>query len=41
MALPRAPRADFPGVGETLAELIATGSTPIDLGPYSIARFGR
>ena len=30
-----------PGVGETLAELIATGATPIDLAPYSIARFAR
>jgi sarcosine oxidase subunit beta len=28
-----------PGVGETLAELLATGSTPIDLTPYRIARF--
>lgn len=30
-----------PGVGETMAELIATGATPIDLAPYSIARFAR
>ena len=28
-----------PGVGETMAELIATGATPIDLTPYSVARF--
>jgi len=30
-----------PGVGETLAELLDTGSTPIDLAPFSIARFQR
>ncbi|MBN3753135.1 FAD-binding oxidoreductase [Paraburkholderia sp. Tr-20389] len=29
-----------PGVGETLAELIDTGSTPIPLDTFSIARFG-
>ncbi len=28
-----------PGVGETMAELIATGHTDIDLSPYRIARF--
>ncbi|BAN26719.1 NAD(P)/FAD-dependent oxidoreductase [Caballeronia insecticola] len=28
-----------PGVGETLAELLDTGSTPIDLGSFSIRRF--
>lgn len=28
-----------PGVGETMAELLATGSTPIDLTPYRIGRF--
>jgi sarcosine oxidase, subunit beta len=28
-----------PGAGETLAELMATGATSIDLRPYSIARF--
>ncbi|MET0366204.1 MAG: FAD-binding oxidoreductase [Sphingobium sp.] len=28
-----------PGVGETMAELIATGATPIDLSPYRIGRF--
>jgi sarcosine oxidase subunit beta len=28
-----------PGVGETMAELIATGTTDIDLAPYSIRRF--
>jgi sarcosine oxidase subunit beta len=28
-----------PGVGETLAELIDTGSTPIPLDPFSINRF--
>jgi sarcosine oxidase subunit beta len=28
-----------PGVGETLAELIATGTTDIDLTPYQITRF--
>jgi sarcosine oxidase subunit beta len=28
-----------PGVGETLAELIDTGSTPIPLDPFSISRF--
>ncbi|AOR76425.1 NAD(P)/FAD-dependent oxidoreductase [Novosphingobium resinovorum] len=28
-----------PGVGETMAELIATGSTDIDLSPYRIDRF--
>ena len=30
-----------PGVGETLAELIDTGSTPIDLASFSIRRFQR
>ncbi|MDR3100166.1 MAG: FAD-binding oxidoreductase [Paraburkholderia sp.] len=30
-----------PGVGETLAELLDTGSTPIDLGSFSIRRFQR
>ncbi len=29
-----------PGVGETLAELIDTGSTPIPLQSFSVARFG-
>ncbi|RDU97716.1 NAD(P)/FAD-dependent oxidoreductase [Trinickia dinghuensis] len=29
-----------PGVGETLAELVATGSTAIALGKFSIGRFG-
>ena len=29
-----------PGVGATLAELIATGQSAIDLAPYSISRFG-
>jgi sarcosine oxidase subunit beta len=29
-----------PGVGETLAELIDTGSTPIPLDAFSISRFG-
>jgi len=29
-----------PGVGETMAELIATGTTDIALEDYSIARFG-
>lgn len=28
-----------PGVGETMAELIATGATDIPLAPYSVARF--
>ena len=28
-----------PGVGETLAELIATGATPIDLSHYKLSRF--
>lgn len=28
-----------PGVGETLAELVATGGTPIELDSFSIARF--
>ncbi|SPS02442.1 Sarcosine oxidase subunit beta (fragment) [Cupriavidus taiwanensis] len=28
-----------PGVGETMAELIATGRTSIPLEPYSIGRF--
>jgi sarcosine oxidase subunit beta len=28
-----------PGVGETMAELIATGSTAIPLAPYAIGRF--
>jgi len=28
-----------PGVGETLAELIATGATPIDLSHYRLSRF--
>lgn len=28
-----------PGVGETMAELIATGTTDIPIAPYSIARF--
>lgn len=28
-----------PGVGETMAELIATGATDIPIAPYSIARF--
>ncbi|VVD61422.1 FAD dependent oxidoreductase [Pandoraea communis] len=30
-----------PGVGETLAELIATGRTEIDLQPFAIRRFAR
>ncbi|SIT47942.1 FAD dependent oxidoreductase [Paraburkholderia piptadeniae] len=30
-----------PGVGETLAELLDTGSTPIDLASFSIRRFQR
>ncbi|MFM0136518.1 NAD(P)/FAD-dependent oxidoreductase [Caballeronia grimmiae] len=30
-----------PGVGETLAELLDTGSTPIDLSSFSIRRFQR
>ncbi|SEJ59074.1 NAD(P)/FAD-dependent oxidoreductase [Paraburkholderia diazotrophica] len=30
-----------PGVGETLAELLDTGSTPIDLASFSIGRFQR
>ncbi|SAK61787.1 FAD dependent oxidoreductase [Caballeronia fortuita] len=30
-----------PGVGETLAELLDTGSTPIDLSSFSISRFQR
>lgn len=30
-----------PGVGETLAELVATGSTPIALDKFSIGRFDR
>ncbi|WP_028216995.1 NAD(P)/FAD-dependent oxidoreductase [Paraburkholderia oxyphila] len=30
-----------PGVGETLAELLAVGRTEIALDPFSIARFGR
>lgn len=30
-----------PGVGETLAELMATGRTDIDLSPYRISRFSR
>jgi sarcosine oxidase subunit beta len=29
-----------PGVGETMAELIATGATDIPIGDYSIGRFG-
>ena len=29
-----------PGVGETMAELIATGATDIPLGEYAIGRFG-
>ena len=28
-----------PGVGETMAELIATGATDIPLAPYSVTRF--
>ena len=28
-----------PGVGETMAELIADGATDIPIAPYSIARF--
>lgn len=28
-----------PGVGETLAELVDTGATPLDLSPYRIGRF--
>jgi sarcosine oxidase subunit beta len=28
-----------PGVGETMAELLSTGATPIDLSPYRIGRF--
>jgi sarcosine oxidase, subunit beta len=28
-----------PGVGETLAELIDTGNTPIPLDPFSVSRF--
>ena len=27
-----------PGVGQTMAELIATGATPIDLSPYRVER---
>ncbi|ASW02684.1 NAD(P)/FAD-dependent oxidoreductase [Paraburkholderia aromaticivorans] len=30
-----------PGVGETLAELVDTGSTPIPLDPFSIRRFAK
>lgn len=30
-----------PGVGETMAELIATGATDIPIAPYSIARFAK
>jgi sarcosine oxidase subunit beta len=29
-----------PGVGDVMAELIASGATGIDLAPYSIRRFG-
>lgn len=30
-----------PGVGQTMAELIATGATGIDLSPYRVERFGQ